>query len=258
MFALPVWARVIGCVVFGVLLLFFVNPILLGIRNSGVFTGIVLCLLGLFYFGANSFAASWMEKLWMTSNFGRFIMCLIFGILGLGMLLAIVFSICMGAAMADKPKEENPVVILGCKVRGEQPSLMLKKRLDAALPYLKEHPDVQVIVCGGQGKDEGISEAACMTAYLTKNGIEADRISEDNTSTSTYENLANARHILETNEWGYDIILVTDGFHQFRAGTIAKSLRLESDKISAPTPWYLVPSYWVREWLGICHMYIFG
>ena len=257
MFALPVWARIAGSVVFGILLLFFVNPLLLGIRNAGVFTGIVLCLLGLFYFGGNSLVAPLMEKIWLT-DFGRFALCLVFGLLGVFVLAGIVFSICMGAAMADKPKEEQPVVILGCKVRGDRPSLMLKKRLDAAIPYLKEHPELPVIVCGGQGADESMTEAACMADYLRKNGIDADRIFEDATSTSTYENLSNARHILEENDWGYDIILVTDGYHQFRAGEIAKGLRLSTDKISAPTSWYLIPVYWLREWLGIAHMYIFG
>ncbi len=257
MFALPVWARIAGSVVFGILLLFFVNPLLLGIRNAGVFTGIVLCLLGLFYFGGNSLAAPLMEKIWLT-DFGRFALCLVFGLLGVFVLAGIVFSICMGAAMADKPKEEQPVVILGCKVRGDRPSLMLKKRLDAAIPYLKEHPELPVIVCGGQGADESMTEAACMADYLRKNGIDADRIFEDAASTSTYENLSNARHILEENDWGYDIILVTDGYHQFRAGEIAKGLRLSTDKISAPTSWYLIPVYWLREWLGIAHMYIFG
>ena len=257
MFTIPVWARIAGSVVFGILLLFFVNPLLLGIRNAGVFTGIVLCLLGLFYFGGNSVASRLMTAAWQT-NLGHFAMCLVFGVLGLFVLLGIVFSICMGTAMADRPKEEQPVVILGCKVRGDHPSLMLKKRLDAALPYLKEHPDLPVIVCGGQGPDESMTEAACMAEYLEKQGIEADRIYQDGTSTSTYENLSNARHILEEHEWGYDIILVTDGYHQFRAGNIAKGLRLSTDKISAPTSWYLVPVYWVREWLGICHMYIFG
>lgn len=257
MFLLPVWARVIGCVVFGILLLFFVNPLLLGIRNSGVFTGIVICLLGLLFFAANPLVSEALTKIWLT-NFGRFVLCILFGILGIGVCLSILFSILMGVAIADKPKSEQPVVILGCKVRGDRPSLMLKKRLDAAVPYLTEHLDVPVIVCGGQGEDEAMTEAACMKEYLTKQGIDADRIYEDGSSKSTYENLANARHILEMNEWGYDIILVTDGYHQFRAGSIAKGLRLSTDKISAKTSWYLVPAYWVREWLGICHMYIFG
>ena len=135
---------------------------------------------------------------------------------------------------------------------------MLKRRLDAALPYLTEHPDVPVIVCGGQGTDESMTEAACMANYLEQHGVDADRICQDGNSTSTYENLSNARHILEEHDWGYDIILVTDGFHQFRAGSIAKRLRLSSDKISAKTSWYLVPTYWLREWMGICYMYILG
>ena len=62
---------------------------------------------------------------------------------------------------------------------------MLKHRLDAAYDYLTEHPDVPVIVCGGQGPDESISEAQCMYEYLTKKGIAAERITQEDRSTST-------------------------------------------------------------------------
>ena len=242
-------------------------------RAANIFLSVMS--LGFYAFGAPKFFPIMMASIAMNWLFGLWVdrvredrpkaklaiaLMVVFnlGLLGVFVLAGIVFSICMGAAMADKPKEEQPVVILGCKVRGDRPSLMLKKRLDAAIPYLKEHPELPVIVCGGQGADESMTEAACMADYLRKNGIDADRIFEDAASTSTYENLSNARHILEENDWGYDIILVTDGYHQFRAGEIAKGLRLSTDKISAPTSWYLIPVYWLREWLGIAHMYIFG
>jgi uncharacterized SAM-binding protein YcdF (DUF218 family) len=252
------WVRIAGAAVFGILLLFFVNPLLLGIRNEGVYAGIVISVLGILYFSLNHLFGAKLDIAWKNDGFPRFLLCIAVGTVALAAALAIIFSICMGVAIADKPKEEQPVVILGCKVRGEQPSLMLKKRLDAALGYLNEHPDVQVIVCGGQGPDEKITEAACMADYLEKHGISRSRIREDRTSTSTYENLRNAKDILDEENWGHKIILVTDGYHQFRAGQVAKGLHLETDKVSAPTSWYLVPTYWLREWMGICHMFLFG
>jgi serine/threonine-protein kinase len=54
------------------------------------------------------------------------------------------------------------------------------------------------------------------------------------------------------------ITIVTDGFHQFRASLIAKDCGLSCDAVSAKTPWYLAPSYWVREWLGVAQFLIFG
>lgn len=257
LFIPQMWVRILGIVLFAVTLCFFVNPMLLGIRNIGCYAGTAVCLLGIAFFAANPIIARWLGNIWKNET-GRVVLCVVYGFAALGCILAVVISIGMVHAMRDKPKDEATVVILGCKVRGETPSLMLQRRLDAAVPYLKEHPDVQVIVCGGQGADESISEAACMTKYLTEQGIAAERIHQDARSSSTFENLRNAREILEANSWETNIIVVTDGYHQLRAAMIADSLSLKTDAISAKTSWYLVPAYWVREWLGVCYQFVFG
>lgn len=258
MFAIPqLWVRIVGVVLCAVLLFFFATPMLVGIRNVGCYAGTVVSLLGIAFFAANPIVARWLQAVWDNGT-GHVVMCVLIGAVVLDCVLAIAISVGMIGAIRDKPKDEAPVVILGCKVRGETPSLMLQRRLDAAVPYLKAHPDVPVIVCGGQGKDEAISEAACMAKYLTAQGIAAERIYQDAQSTSTFENLTNAKDILEQNELGYKIIVVTDGYHQLRASMVADSIKLETDAISAKTSWYLVPVYWVREWLGVCYQFVFG
>ena len=93
-------------------------------------------------------------------------------------------------AANDKPESKNTtLIILGCKVKDGQPSQMLKRRLDTAYDYLIENPDVKVIVSGGKGTDEIISEAQCMHDYLTKKGISENRIIIESASTSTRENI---------------------------------------------------------------------
>ena len=46
------------------------------------------------------------------------------------------------------------MIILGCQVKPWGPSILLQDRLNEALDYLEEHPDMVVVVSGGQGKDE--------------------------------------------------------------------------------------------------------
>lgn len=258
MFEIPqLWLRILGIVIFAIALAFFVNPMLLGIRNAGCYSGTIVSILGIVYFAANPWTARLLKKIW-DNGMGHILLCVVLGVMAVCCLLAIIISGCMIGTILDKPKEENTVVILGCKVRGTKPSLMLQRRLDAALVYLEEHPDVPVIVCGGQGPDESMTEAACMADYLQSHGISEERIFQDNKSTSTQENLSNAKEIIEAHEWSDSIILVTDGYHQFRASLIAKNINFRTDAISAPTSWYLVPAYWVREWLGVCHFFVFG
>lgn len=251
----PVWVRVLGAVIFLILLILFTGPFLAGIFNIGNIAGTLLSILGLVFFTANPTVSRFLQRLW-TSGAGRVILCIAMGVLGISGIAAVIISGFMLHAAYDAPREENAVVVLGCKVRNGVPSLMLRRRLDAAYDYLAEHPDVPVIVCGGQGEDEAMSEAQCMFDYLTDKGIDAERIYREDESTSTIENLRNAQEILNENGWDSRITIVTDGYHQLRASMIAGKLDLESDHISAYTSWYLVPTYWVREWFGVIYQLV--
>ena len=68
------------------------------------------------------------------------------------------------------------MVILGCKVETWGPSILLQDRLDKALDYLEDHPDLTIVVAGGQGDDEHVSEAQCMYDYLTGHGVDGGQI----------------------------------------------------------------------------------
>src|SRR5690625_308463 len=80
-------------------------------------------------------------------------------------------------------------IILGAKVIGETPSLSLQYRVDSALQYAIEYPHVKLILSGGQGPGEDITEAEAMKRFLLENGIEEKRLLLESESTSTYENI---------------------------------------------------------------------
>ena len=149
------------------------------------------------------------------------------------------------------PKQPNTVIVLGCKVKGTTPSLMLRRRLEAAATYLSEHETAFCIVSGGQGPGESISEAQAMQTYLTAHGIAADRILLEDQSTDTAENIANSKAILEQQGLPLQVTLITDGFHQYRAHLLAEQNGLEAWSVSGATRPILVPTYWVREWMAL-------
>ena len=95
----------------------------------------------------------------------------------------------------EKPKANGKykyVIVLGAKVkRGAIPSKALAFRLNAALDYAKQYPDIQIIVSGGQGPDEDATEASVMKQYLIDRGFPESQIIVEDQSTSTYENLLN-------------------------------------------------------------------
>ena len=121
--------------------------------------------------------------------------------------------------------EPRVMVILGCQVMADgDPSVLLQDRLDTALDYLEEHPDLTVVVSGGQGSNEPVSEARCMADVLIQGGVAEEQIRLEDQSSNTMENLVFSRELLarEGNEVGEtDVLVVSNGFHLTRARMLA-------------------------------------
>ncbi len=114
--------------------------------------------------------------------------------------------------------KEDAVIVLGAAVHGKTPSLTLKRRLEAAAKYHKQNPDAVIIVSGGQGNQEEITEAEAMANYLIEHGVAKDKIIKEEFATSTYENFAFSNEIL-TEKFGddYTAAFITNEYHILRA-----------------------------------------
>lgn len=110
------------------------------------------------------------------------------------------------------------MIVLGCQVKSWGPSILLQDRLNEALDYLEEHPDMTVVVSGGQGPDEPMSEAQAMCEYLVENGFPAEQILLEDESHNTMQNLMYTMELLAGE--GYDVtqdmVVVSNGFHLTR------------------------------------------
>ncbi len=153
---------------------------------------------------------------------------------------------------APSPEPPAAVVVLGAGVNGQTPSLSLRTRLDAALTYLEENPDIPVVLTGGQGYGEDITEAACMYAYLTRHGVDARRLILEEQAGSTVENLTFSRPLLI--QAGVDpsadtVAVVTNDFHIARAKLLASKTGYgRATGVGAPLPWvHLEINYYLRE-----------
>lgn len=226
----------------------------LPVFNSGNIAGLAvmafLLLMTIFWDKTAEFRKSKAGKI-LTGFVATFLV--------LGFCYAGFLSFNMIRACLAKPEKPNMVVVLGCQLWGEEPSPMLKKRLDKAYDLLVKYPDIPVVVTGGQGDDEVISEGEGMKRYLMRRGIAEDRIIVEDKSTSTYENIRNAFEITDAMGLSRDITIATSEYHLYRASLIAKSQGAgEVTSIPSFTDFNLVPAYWVREWLGISHFFVFG
>lgn len=199
-----------------------------------------------------------IKRLWSGTG-GKILISGVCVLIAAALVYVLILSVLMYRAQENKQTDIKVVVVLGCKVKGTRPSKMLKRRLDAAYELLKADDELTCIVSGGQGSNEVISEAQAMREYLIGLGIAPERIIEENRSASTYENLKFTRDILDERGLGRDIIIVTDGFHEYRASLIAKDLDFgKVGSCPAYTKFRYLPTYWVREWIGLTHFYILG
>lgn len=153
-------------------------------------------------------------------------------------------------AVVSPQKQADYLIVLGAKVKGKKPSNMLSYRLKAALAYLEENPDTVVIVSGGQGADEEISEAECMADYLIEHGIESSRIRLEDTSTTTQENLRNSRAYLDSPDC--TVLICSNGFHIYRSLKFAeKEGYTHAFGLAAKSNPVLAPHFYVREFFAV-------
>ncbi len=154
------------------------------------------------------------------------------------------------------PQNIDFVIILGAGLRGERPSKTLETRLEAGTQFLMENKDIPVVVSGGQGPGESITEAAAMGKYLKNAGIEENRIFYEDQSTTTYENLKYSKQLME--QVGLKeptVLIVTNDYHIARAKMIAKEVGLRNDGFSADSPLFVKVNYFIREYFAIIKMW---
>lgn len=174
-------------------------------------------------------------------------------------LFAVIEVIVVSAAHTDKDPDAPYLIVLGAGVNGSEPSLSMLYRLDAAKDYLESYPESRVVVSGGQGAGENISEAECMRAWLTENGISENRILMEDKSTSTYENLRNSLEIVSmfSNDPTERVAVLSQEYHLYRAKFYARELGADAVGVAASTGnKAMMVSYTMREAFAVAYMWI--
>lgn len=178
--------------------------------------------------------------------------------LALGSVLFLVVECFIMSGFFEKGEENlDCILVLGAQMKEHGPSRALRKRLDKAIDYAEKNKNVMIIVSGGKGADEHISEAQGMYDYLTKHGIDGNRIMMEDKSTNTAENLKYSSKFIDIQN--SRIGIVTSNFHVFRATRIAKAQGYQNVcGIAASAEPFLQPTHMTREFFGVMKDYIFG
>lgn len=169
-------------------------------------------------------------------------------------LVIVVLPLSVNMARYSNYKSDDgaqTVVVLGCKVNGTAPSKYLYDRCKRAAEYMKDNPDAVAVLSGGQGADEGISEARCMENVLTEMGIDKSRLYKEDKSTNTDENIEFSKKVIDENELSTDVLVVTNEFHEYRAKLICDKYSLNFHSASSHSSFYTFLTFYTRELMGL-------
>lgn len=152
--------------------------------------------------------------------------------------IILVFSINLYVIQSTKNKiinlettsleDVDCILILGAGIWGDKPSPMLEDRLKYGIEAYNNNLSNKIIVSGDHGREE-YDEVNVMKDYIIENNILSENIFMDHAGFSTYDSIYRAKEIFEAKK----IIIVTQGYHLYRALHIAKSLDIEAYGIAA-------------------------
>ncbi len=235
------------CIIVGLSQLVFMN-VDFGIVCAPII-GAALLLYGIFFDYVNQH----------TQN--KFLKALRYAVIfALCFIIAFSGFLCLYGSSDNVTYDEDSLIILGAGIHGDKVSLPLQYRLDAALEYIDKNPDVLVIVSGGKGFQEDVTEAYAMEKYLVDHGANPDNIIKEENASSTTENFKFSKEILDRRFQGgtYKVATVTNDFHVFRAVKIAEQNGLEVTHLHGKIPWYTTISNYIRETAAITKLIILG
>lgn len=175
----------------------------------------------------------------------------VIGLVSLG-ILAFVYAEAriIYCANQSAPANVEYVIVLGARVKGTTITGSLEKRLNTAIEYLQENKESKVIVSGGQGEGEDITEAEAMYDYLVSHGIEESRITKEERSRNTSENIQFSREIIKNDH--AKVAIVSNGFHIYRATSMAKVQGMtDVHGLAAPSDKIMLVSYYTREAIAV-------
>lgn len=184
-------------VIFGVmsvvcLVYFGIISVYSGVKTSAAWVWLVLAIVFFLLFRGSHYYHQHKNKVPLWVPVSVVTLCTAGAVI-----FVILQMLIFGGMIGTAPEHLDYLIVLGAKVREDDISASLKHRLDKAIRFAQEHPETKLILSGGQGKDEPTTEAQAMAEYLQYNGIAPEQILLEGQSTSTRENMAFSKALIE-------------------------------------------------------------
>ena len=167
----------------------------------------------------------------------------------------LLWSWLYGLLTARFGRPVDAVIVLGAGLRGREVTPLLGARVERGIEWARRETGRAgrpvLVMSGGKGPDEEVSEAEAMASYAVAHGVDPDGVLLEDRSRTTQENLLNSARLLAARGEVSRVAVVTSSFHAFRAALLMRSLSLPGYAVGAPTARYYRPSAVLREYVAI-------
>ncbi len=158
-------------------------------------------------------------------------------LVGLALLVpAIIYTVALAAVLVtsqhDQRRPADAIIVLGAAQYNGRPSPVLRARLDHAVELYREGYAPLIVVTGGVGRGDTLSEAIVGRRYLVAREVPEESVIARPVGRSTRTSMT------AVGEWMHGrglrrILLVSDPFHMFRLRLEARRIALEAS--TSPT-----------------------
>ena len=135
-------------------------------------------------------------------------------------------------------KDYDCILILGCGVKNNAPSRMLRDRLNKGIELYQNGVSGKFLMSGDHGRED-YDEVRVMKDYVTEAGVLPEDVFLDHAGFSTYESMYRAKEVFEAKK----ILIVTQEYHLYRAVYDARRLGLDAYGVAAEGDTYSGQTY---------------
>lgn len=159
--------------------------------------------------------------------------------------------------------DQDYLIVLGAGLNnGRTVTPLLAGRINRAIQFAnkqraKGRTYPKLIMSGGRGNDEQVSEARAMADYALSRGVSEDKLLLEEKSSNTYQNMLFSKEIA-IKDYGskkFKAKFFSNNYHIFRAGLYAKLAGLRANGIGCYTRFYFLPNAVLREFAGVFVMH---
>lgn len=152
---------------------------------------------------------------------------LLLALLSIGAFVLVLCALIVVQGRRDETQPAGAAVVLGAAQWNGAPSPVLQARLDHAVDLYRRGLVGTIILTGGVGAGDSISEAAAGREYLLQRGVATTTLLLEEQGTTTWESMQNAAQLARANGTS-SVLVVSDSYHMLRSLKMAQDLGLKA------------------------------